>query len=1609
MRNLSLRMQGDDVKLVQQELRRIGHTIGDREGYYGAATRDAVVAFQKARGLGATGVVDRQTADALNAEVARQSTPPEKGAQGQGAAPQANEQADKTVRIVGRVINRRTGRGASGVRVETWHKERLLGSGVALTDASGAFSINLKKSDFQQPGSGGGAPPGDDKPKKIYRGFYFKLFRGTTPITVEKKAVDWKRTEEGVEVTITADVPAEFVVSGQVRAVDGSLLAGATVRASDRDLRTEQPLGEAVTDPEGSYEIEYSADQFARAEKRSADLLVRVYNASNVELVNSGIIFNARPVETVDLLVGGGRYLGPSEYELLLAELTPILGTLTPADLREDAEFQDITFLENETGIEREQLNFLRAAATLAATTQLPAAALYGLFRQKFPTELGELLKHDQTAYRKAFDSALKDNLIPLGLRASLEDILARLEQLKLERALDTAPVLGATPVRDVLATTLTTPEKQQTFFELYANVEGPISEFWESLREHPELGGDVAALQTTLRLGFLTHNHVPLVQRLQGALSDGTLARAKSAARGARATMLPISDLSDLAMLDQDDWLGLIQGDGEAEPIGFPELTPGQTDEEKAAYYASTITATVEAAFPTQFVASRAAESGEEGAGDLGLFFENNPQFDIRTTRVDAYLAENPGALEGLSDPEVAVAALNRMQRTYLLAGDYSGMRALLDDGLDSARAISRVPMQDFTTRYAASLGSSVRAARVYQKARRSAATAVALYAKFGAALNSTQVAAVPPPAAQDGADARRLAAGDGARGLAAQAATLPDWAALFGSQALSFCECEHCSSVYSPAAYLVDILNMLRSRPPDASGKTPADVLFARRPDIREIELSCQNTNTVLPYVDLVNELLEAEVSPATSLPARARQTTKTTAELLAFPEYINLGHDDGDGHVDGAYDLLARATYPWGLPFDLWWEEVRGYFEHLGLKRETLMTAFQTTASDSDEGEPQSPSDIDIAAEHLGLTSAERATITTTDTDAAQVAADWGVGSLDEVDFSNVAVLLRRSGFTFEQLEEVLATEFIRQELGEGSYQIAPARPEDAGTCDTTKLFVVPAPTAATLDRLHRFARLWRKLGWDVQQLDRAMSVLGASVLDDELLLGLSRIKQLAADLRQPVGRVLDLWTAAQPDREVLSSALGISPDDLRAMSVLTGIDPFSDPAATAEFAARVRGVKRSPFDFARLRYLYLHETAGDPSAPLVEDVILLLKDIQDGLARIAAETAMPPAPTRELLGRRLATLYNARQVEAALAFIDGVPLDTEANRSLVRLHFPFADPASAYAALLPTTPPQDPAAYRAAAVSFLLRALLAHLRASQSEGLIKQTLGGALGIDSALAGLLLGSVLRSQTDAASPAISDYLSLLGNGVNATYFPNLDLTGDGTAKVEPAIDFSWGSAPPDPSIDGLFSARFQARLFAPGRDGYTLSVRTSGGVRLKLAGQSAAIIDEWDNEAPAEFRSPAPLRLAVPGQFHDLIVEFRQASPDAFLHLSWDGPALPEEIVPSRRFFNGDGLPSLAPILKSFLLLRKAALLAATFKITSRELDHLVAHAEDFGDLDLNALPTDASGFDPALFRQWERLRDLFELRDGLQRGNIDLFDLFAAASEGRPVADL
>lgn len=89
-----------------------------------------------------------------------------------------------------------------------------------------------------------------------------------------------------------------------------------------------------------------------------------------------------------------------------------------------------------------------------------------------------------------------------------------------------------------------------------------------------------------------------------------------------------------------------------------------------------------------------------------------------------------------------------------------------------------------------------------------------------------------------------------------------------MFGLDSVS---CTDCMSLTGPAAFYVDLLHTLdgmditTNESSDLSLDEPEsllDKLLERRPDLGKLELSCSNSDVLIPYVDLVNEALESVV---------------------------------------------------------------------------------------------------------------------------------------------------------------------------------------------------------------------------------------------------------------------------------------------------------------------------------------------------------------------------------------------------------------------------------------------------------------------------------------------------------------------------------------------------------------------------------------------------------------------------------------------------------------------------------------------------------------------------------------------------------------------------
>jgi hypothetical protein len=219
------------------------------------------------------------------------------------------------------------------------------------------------------------------------------------------------------------------------------------------------------------------------------------------------------------------------------------------------------------------------------------------------------------------------------------------------------------------------------------------------------------------------------------------------------------------------------------------------------------------------------------------------------------------------------------------------------------------------------------------------------------------------------------------------------PDYASLFGS--VELCDCRHCRSIYSPAAYLVDLLQFLG---PDIPGITPLDVLIGnsnktwadgkpiigRRPDLAHIQLSCENTNTTLPYVDLVNEVLESYIAFDQSLPLQTDENGTVVIPAVPAPNESSPGVTSAElganpeNTRDLAYSKLERAVYPFTLPFHQPLASLRLTLKQMESSRHEVMSVFRKDKS--------ATADTALDVESLEMTEHEYAILTNTRFDGA-----------------------------------------------------------------------------------------------------------------------------------------------------------------------------------------------------------------------------------------------------------------------------------------------------------------------------------------------------------------------------------------------------------------------------------------------------------------------------------------------------------------------------------------------------------------------------------------------------------------------------------------------
>ena len=382
----------------------------------------------------------------------------------------------------------------------------------------------------------------------------------------------------------------------------------------------------------------------------------------------------------------------------------------------------------------------------------------------------------------------------------------------------------------------------------------------------------------------------------------------------------------------------------------------------------------------------------------------------------------------------------------------------------------------------------------------------------------------------------------------------------------------------------------------------------------------LNCDNADTPVPYIDLLNEILEYKVTAVTGQTvtfADGAATTGDAADLSTSRQILPAELGD----YTTAYATLATTSYPWSLPFDRAAQEAIAHLSVLGVPAPMLMQTFTPPALAQPPAPPANPAATEAAAEiaamTLGLLPRDRAIIVGKPIGGgpASPGSDWGLTSTStwQTQLLVVGTFLNATGLAYADLLELLDASLFTPFLAAGvaGPTIGLITPLPGGSdCDPMNL-TINGLDATKLTQLwplvHRFLRLRGKLGVTTTELDKALAAFAggqAESIDDPMLERLSVIMTIRSQLGTPIVEMLSWWSPVdrrpsplsnQPSlfaQQFLNPALSDAVDDEALFAELADptLPSTSAPAGSpslSDHAARVAaGAQLSGSDYALL---------------------------------------------------------------------------------------------------------------------------------------------------------------------------------------------------------------------------------------------------------------------------------------------------------------------------------------------------------------------------------------------------------------------------------------
>jgi hypothetical protein len=725
------------------------------------------------------------------------------------------------------------------------------------------------------------------------------------------------------------------VLEGSIVNEYGLKLEGVRLRLYRRGFGgTETLLTETTTGELGRYTLSYDVDGNA------AGLEVRAVDAAGKEIALSKVLHDLGAAEhvTVNLVAPATLQAMTPEYQRLAEDLTPIVGDMgNLAGSREDPQQQDLSILFRSTGWDARLLALAASAARLSTDPEvgMSQSSVYALLRAGLPSEKLQLARAGSDVAERALKTARTAGIVNLN-DEQIGQIKSQFATFASKTRL-AAPIPGSrSTYGEFIESSGISSESQDKFAKVLLGQPGSGEGLWEAATKAGIPDADLHTLQLQGKLAFLTGHSKEMTTRIHQSMG--------------------IKDPFELVakgMYSADSWKAeakaLSGNDEKMLDALIPPVYEGADVQERLTAYCEDMARKVRLSYNTHVIghiietdpADRFGLGAARGMVAAALKSATMKGFRFGTTPFDAFVKSKPQVFNGVpvNQVETVRQEMRTLQRTYQLTPNDEAMEVLRSIGLTSAYDIVAIPREAFVQHHGHRFKSPKDAELVYRKAQQVSSVTYNLFTVAKKLDAEAPVYGMSAPV-----EVRQTVKTE----LIKQ---FPTMETLFGS--MDFCECEHCHSVLSPAAYLVDLLqfldpethvwdNFLAHWSDQHGGQSytteyqkPYDALIARRPDITNIPLTCENTHTVLPYIDIVNEILEYYVANGRLTEGAARDTgDAASADLLAEPANV----------IREAYDRVLEARYPHTLPFDLWLETVRRFCEHFEVPLWQVLETFR-----------------------------------------------------------------------------------------------------------------------------------------------------------------------------------------------------------------------------------------------------------------------------------------------------------------------------------------------------------------------------------------------------------------------------------------------------------------------------------------------------------------------------------------------------------------------------------------------------------------------------------------------------------------------------------------